>query len=438
MAYKMRFFIGVVLALLFAQCNIYAETHWEPSVELGTNATDIPDGNPKIVGDPAGNAAVTWAESGEVFASYRTAGGLWETPVNLGKGEDPNICVDDAGNVTIAFLAPSGNGIVYAAYRPIGGTWEAAASIHTDVGKTFEDVAVSCTSASTQAIVVWSNTSDSIVHSVSRVGTVWQSVVTAVNVGAGTINSNSKPQVHMLPDGNTQMALYIASGANQGINYTKASPPPVVWDALTHISGFDAAASVKFSFATNSNGDGIIVSQDTGDGKAAALISGSWGTAATMGLASPNNMSVGLDKNGLATAVWVIPGTGEIQTKSVPLTSLDWALPVTLSTGSGNGTPILDISDDGHMIVGWRDNAKLFNTKRGLDGTFESTTALVTANQVDVSTIATNIEGRGFAAWTESSGRATVSMTYEPYDPYERLAKAGSNKRLIYQKGIRP
>lgn len=427
-----------IIFLLLFSAGLYAETNWEPPVILGTNATDS-NGSPIIVADDTGNSAVTWSEFGEVFGSYRPAGGSWETPVNLGKGQQPVICIDQSGNVTVAFIASGSNGAVYAAYRPDGGTWGAVANVHLDAGKTFDDPTIACTSASTQATIAWANTTDSLVQSVSRTGTVWASKVDVPSIGAGTITTNSTPQIYMLPDGNQQLAFY-SDAAPDGIHWTKGSPPSlgvVSWDAPSDL-GFGATA-VKFDFAVNSIGDAIIVASNGADGFAATQISGSWGAPASMSLASPTNLSAGIDKNDLVTAVWRLPGTEEIQTKSTPAAGPDWSSPVTLSTGTGNVTPILDVSDDSHMIVGWRDAAKTFNTKRGEDGVFEATTALVTTNQVDLSTIATNAEGRGFTAWTESAGLTIVSVTYEPLtDPVGRLLNSLGKKRLIYQKGLYP
>lgn len=435
-SFKLTFW--AICVLLFSSSIVHGVTNWEPPVTLGTNATDS-DGPPIIVADDSGNSAVVWSEFGEVFASYRPAGGTWETPVNLGKGVTPDVCIDQAGNVTVAFLASGTNGIVYSVYRPAGETWQSAEAVHVDVGKTFVDVDVSCTSASTQATVVWSNTSDNFIQSVSRVGLLWASAVTVPTVGAGTITANSKPSIFMLPDGNQQLAFY-SDAAPAGIHYTKGTPPSmgvVVWDAPSDL-GFGAAYA-KFSFAMNSVGDSIIVATDGSNGLAAAQNGGSWGAPASMSLSSPTNLSVGLDQNGLATAVWRLAGTEVIQYRSTPITALDWSSPITISTGTGNVTPILDVSEDGHMIVGWRDGSKLFNTKRGEDGVFEATTALVTTNQVDLSTIATNATGQGFTAWTESAGLTIVSVTFEPIGtPSERLIKAGGKKRLINQRGIYP
>lgn len=427
-----------IIFLLLFSTGLYAETNWEPPVILGTNPTDS-DGSPIIVADDTGNSAVTWSEAGEIFGSYRPAGGTWETPVNFGKGVKPVICIDQGGNVTIGFIASGANGVVYAIYRPDGGTWGAVAGVHVDAGKTFDDPTIACTSTSTQATIAWANTSDSVVQSVSRTGAVWAPAVTVPTLGAGTITTNSTPQIFMLPDGNQQLAFY-SDAAPEGIHWTKGSPPSlgvVTWDAPSDL-GFGAAA-VKFDFAVNSIGDAMIVAQDGADGFAAAQVSGSWSAASSMSLTSPSNLLVGIDKNNLVTAVWRLSGTGEIQTKSTQAAGPDWSSPVTLSTGSGNSTPILHVADDSHMIVGWRDAAKAFNTKRGEDGVFEATTAFVTTNQVDFGTIATNAEGRGFATWTETAGLTIVSVTYEPLtDPVGRLVNSLGKKRLIYQKGLYP
>lgn len=422
---------------LFFTCNIlHADTHWETPVVLGTNSVDNPDGSPTIVADDTGNSAVVWGEAGEVWASFRPAGGTWETPINFGKGVDPDVCIDQNGNVTVAFLSSGANGVVHAVYRPSGGTWISQGEPHIDGGKVFEDVAVVCTSASTQATIVWSNTTDSTIQSVSRVGTTWATAVTASSLGAGSITSNSKPQLFMLPNGSMQMTFY-RDTASQGIYYTTGTSPAlgvVSWAGPTAIAGF-GVNSVKYSFAMNSSGNGVIVSQETGSALSAVQISGSWGAGATAtGLSNVSNVSVGLDDSGLATAIWRITTDDAIQTKSTPITSPSWASPITLSTGVGNATPILDVNHDGHMIAGWRDGGKLFNTKRGENGTFESSTALVTTNQVDLSTIATNAEGRGFTTWTETAGLTTVSVTFEPINPTKNLLKALGKKRLIFQQ----
>lgn len=100
-----------------------AEPTAGPIVTLSTDGA-----SPETVVDGHGTATVVWETDwwrGPIMAARRPAGGTWSRPVVIGRGHNPLIGIDAAGNVTVVIHTnrPGFTGGLTAVRRPQGQPW---------------------------------------------------------------------------------------------------------------------------------------------------------------------------------------------------------------------------------------------------------------------------------------------------------------------------
>ena len=166
---------------------------------MWSTPVDISSGNvasrPQIVMDPEGNAIVMWLGFDSVQSAVRLASnGMWQQSVEVsaidlaagGSPGAPALAVDGLGDVVTAWSSTIGSGsnhVVQAATLPAGGTWQTPVDLSEaglDAGS--PDVALN---PAGDAVVTWSAAASAIVGSKSAViqatvrptGGTWQAPV---------------------------------------------------------------------------------------------------------------------------------------------------------------------------------------------------------------------------------------------------------------------
>ena len=179
---------------------------WQTPVDL--SAAGQTAGGPQVAVDTQGNATAVWARSDGansiVQGAVRAAGGAWQTPVDLSLAGQtaygPQVAVDAQGHATAVWVRFDGTDfIAQGAVRTAGGTWQTPVDLSA-VGQTADQpqVAVDVQGNAT-AVWVLSDDMSHIVQGATRAaGGTWQTPVDLSAAGRGAF----LPQVAVDAHGN--------------------------------------------------------------------------------------------------------------------------------------------------------------------------------------------------------------------------------------------
>lgn len=140
---------------------------WLPITTL--SATEA--ASPVAAIDASGRAVVSYVIGGTIYAARRLSDG-WAGSVVLGShAEPPQVAVDDAGDIVVAWLALGTDGWrPQAVTRPVGGAWTAPVDLAPPPVSAEPVVASGPSGTST---VAWSRTDGSVVASTRPLGGSW-------------------------------------------------------------------------------------------------------------------------------------------------------------------------------------------------------------------------------------------------------------------------
>ncbi|HEX3737348.1 MAG TPA: PKD domain-containing protein [Solirubrobacterales bacterium] len=211
---------------------------WGVPVDLSAGGENAD--SPSVAVDPAGDAVAVWRRydgTDEIIqASTRTAGGVWQAPVDLSEsGENayrPQIAVDGAGDAVAVWDRSDGvHTIVQAASRPAGGSWGPSVDLSA-AGESAVEAQVAVDPAG-DAVVVWQryNGTNDVVQAAERtVGGAWQPSVDL----SESAEDASYPDVAVDPAGDAvavwevrEGGYYVIQGANLTAGRTWRAPVDV-------------------------------------------------------------------------------------------------------------------------------------------------------------------------------------------------------------------
>lgn len=367
---------------------------WSAPVRISTGAGQPLQ--PKVVVDPAGDAAVVWFEYGSkeiVYAATRPAGGAWSQPVPLsdvnGYSAEPDITIDPQGNATAVWTTGPQNqlGVVQAATRPAGGAWSQPVTL------------------SDESVVA------------------------------------SAPHVVADPQGDLTAVWDV--GGDEGVIQSKTRPAGSEWDSAAVDVSAEASLSSNPQIATDAQGDVVAVWQQKDIHAAsgfhyyvqtARLASGSWSAPLTIsredGLAM--NPELAVDPDGNVTVVWewgpLATGTASgLQTRSGgsdgswgAIGYVEASPGAVLEPGPSDVQLVADPQGDVAAVwEGWSAPNYIVRTaRRSAAGTWSSPLTLSTGNTL-FPRIAVDPQGTVTAVWSGLNGtnRAVRSRVFDPVPP---------------------
>lgn len=447
--------------ILFSFQLLGGYTEWTPPTTLGLSTLGGTRETPRIVSDANGNAAAAWIQSVDigdtdraVFVSFYQSGGGWEaaTPLESGlvSGNDVDLCIDDQGNVTVAWTIGVAPSLVHSVYRPYGASsWGTIQTVADPGGgiDTYTSIRVACTEANTRAVVVWIESGSGLALTNFRSGSSnWLFAPAAPVSLPNSGTALGSPIVKMKPDGTAQ-ALYMVTGipgANK-LFYSEATTPGV-WSSEIDL-GIDNTMTI-FTFDTNSSGDAIAIARNAASLQTVTRVNGTWGTPQTQtGITNPIDFQIGLDDHGLATGLWQLSSTSNTISYnsfniSAPVTTTSWipigTTPPSITSSFTIENPRLAVSPNGNLLILWREDSTtdpIFG-RIGANGTLGIKTTLIDTNTQPIAATISNT-GRSFALWTDLSGLKLPEVA-ETYDSTLNLLRALGKKRFINQKTLYP
>ncbi|MCB1116049.1 MAG: hypothetical protein KDK71_06220 [Chlamydiia bacterium] len=449
--------------ILAALSGVAATVQWSPPTTVGSEAAGGTRETPRITSDRFGNAAAAWIQSVSsgssdraVFVSYYPSGGGWEPAVALESGivsgNDVDLCIDENGNVTVAWTHSAAPSRVHSVFRPYGSNSWGAIQTVSDAGagiNTYEKISVACTALNTQAVVVWEDTTsggEMLLTNFRSGSSSWLFPINApvalpFPVGGGS--PLDRPIVKMLANGTAQTAYLLTGfpGAND-LFYSEALTPGV-WSTQIPL-GVDISM-ILFDFDTNSSGDAIAVVRNASSSQTVTRVNGTWGTPQTQtGITNPTEFWVGLDDNGLATGLWQLSGsTNSFSYNTInsasPITTTSWiptgTTPPTISSTFTIENPLLAVSPKGNRLIVWREDSSTdpVYARLGAGAFLDPQVFLIDLNGQPIEASISD-SGRGFALWTDLIGGLKLPEIAQTFDPTENLVRALGKKRLINQR----
>lgn len=348
-----KFFYQLALPI-FLLVNVFlqASHQWEPFANLNSGVGSI--AFEKIVCDGNGNGAAIWYDAGGAtgWVTYRSSNSaVWETPYPFSTNGQKNyvdITMDQLGNVSVFYTfdntAGGSNNQLYSFYRPSTGTWGPSTLLYSTPALSDQIFDITCSSSSqnTQAIVAWTE-GTSTVKSCYRAGTTWSSYLL---VASGTVSPAIPPIVHMLPNGNAEIAMSINPGtADIYSSYT--TTPGGSWLVTPQATGI---GSVAFDFDINSSGKAVILAVPGGGLSfvTKSTIGGAWQGPYPLLVSTPVvNPRVGLSDSDQIIGIWSDNGMITYGIGSVGATTLSTQV---IEQGT---SPVVDVSPAGYFLLGW-------------------------------------------------------------------------------------
>jgi hypothetical protein len=196
--------------------------------------------------DAPGRAVVNYVIGGTVYAARRLSDG-WTGPTAIGThAEPPQVAVDDAGDIVVAWLALGTDGWrPQAVTRPVGGPWSSPVDLAPPPVAAEPVVASGPRGTST---VAWSRADGSVVASTRPLGGPWSS---AEEVAPGGVAVKAAPPWFDLTVGRTGATLLSFTRApGSAPTYVGAAYRPAggAWQPPTRVSpaALQAAAAEGF------------------------------------------------------------------------------------------------------------------------------------------------------------------------------------------------
>lgn len=463
--------LSQILGILSLFIGIHANAlEWETPVEV-SQGVGQPNTPATIVVDPNNNAAVIWVQAAEVYTSYRPFSGSWETPTLHGKGREPQICMDDSGNTTIAYIVDGDN--IVAKFRPSGGAWGATDILATSANTNdYSHLSLTCIDTNFLGYAAWNDANggtprlQTVHRRLAGSGTGasgWNTgTLNEIILGAQTADSDSRPLVKVLSDGTGVAAVRLLNGSTPDIYRSITVIPGGVWTSAANF-GFQGTAgsdpNTDYVFDLRPNGNGILAcSTASNEIWATTTTNGTaWLTPADVSQAATTHTSpqIAVDDAGIVQVIWVsIDGPNDlIAYKFSTAATNTWpptGTSLNLLPNNNARNPVISTSPNGFTVAAWIEDPNATFISRSIiggainaDGPFTIDTNIEDTSFM-TGTVAASDSARGFAAWIDNgalNGFVESTGTNLPDDPVIAsgdLLKALSKKRLIYQKGLYP
>ncbi|HEX4114923.1 MAG TPA: PKD domain-containing protein [Solirubrobacteraceae bacterium] len=423
-------FTCFILALLAAQPARATATWLSPAdlSEAGQSA-----GSPQVAIDGQGGITAAWsrADGGnyEAQATFRPAGGSWQTPVALSEAGynagEVQVAADPAGEVVAVwdtFPPASARTIQVAVKSPLSGSWSTPVTLAT-IGEPVGEPQVAIDSRG-NAIAVWEEQPQNpgyrfIQASVKPAGSTWSAPVDiSEDTGGGD------PHIAMDAEGNA-IATWLGADAIESATRLASTG---TWQAPVNVapSGLDAGGHPGGpELAVNGEGNAVIAwSGASGNGanhiiQAATLVKGgAWQapvelSSPAMNAAAPH---VALDPEGNATAVWSgAEGSNNtvIQSATMPVGGA-WQAPVEISETGEKANNLLEpqiaIDPQGDAIAVWEDvvggNQIIQSSVKSREETSWQTPIVLSGTDANAVYPKVGLDSRGnaVAVWEQGAG----------------------------------
>ena len=293
---------GLIAVLAFALAPGSADAAgWLPEVDVaGAGSTPTA---PQVGLDGSGNAIAVWnaGASGActgICAATRVAGGAWNTPVQVtSSAANPQLSVDSGGNALAAWAA---GGNILASYKPAGGAWQSAVTVATGT-TALGDVEVDPSAAGRFALV-WSAS-----------GTVYFNLDSSGSLGAipqqvdSGLSAVYNPTVAVDSNGHPMVVYAYLSGANYGVR--AALRPASTWSPTDMITQSTTSTNDTTGVGFDANGNATITWDQGNVVWARQWVAGVWKNAAQLSSTSNAGYSatgprVSVEPTGSAAVVW--------------------------------------------------------------------------------------------------------------------------------------
>jgi hypothetical protein len=340
---------------------------------------------PAISVDGSGNAYAVWQDQRngsywDIYSTYRPAGGVWETNVQVNDETGPYssywplpaVAVDGSGNAYAVWSDyRNGNRDIYFAHRPVAGSWEANVRVNDDSGAASQWEPSIAVNGSGNAYAVWTDRHNDLsgdIHFAYRpAGGAW-----GVNI---QVNDDS------VSTGQTGATIAVAASGNayavweddrtdyQGDIYFAYRPAGGAWGANVRVNDDGGYVSQSDpSIAVDSNGNAYAVWSDYRNGDydiyfAHRPAAGSWEANVRVnddsGTASQSEPRIAVDGSGNSYAVWTDyrDGDNNIYFAYRP-TGGSWGVNVQVNDNDGTADqkfPTIAVDGSGNAYAAWYD-----------------------------------------------------------------------------------
>ena len=325
--------------------------------------------SPRITLDADGNAIAAWSTGNTtpslVKTAFRPVGGPWEGEETVSdplvEARHPNVAFDGSGNALLVWEQDDeGNKEIQASFRPAGGGWETTIDLST-LDRDSREPEVAFDGAG-NALVVWSEfdgTSDYIVMARERTAEgEWQTAVPLSPTGGdGEIT-----RLALNADGDAVAGWRWSPDDAESDTLAQVAYRPAGdgWEAEHDLSGA-GACPVAPEVALDSSGNAVAVWEENNcSGTYAARTAfrpaaGPWGASEDLSDPATANAfapQVAMDGDGNAVAVWEGEQSGDpLQVAERPATGT-WSAGEDLSPAGGESHRV-EFDGDGNALAVW-------------------------------------------------------------------------------------
>lgn len=375
-------FIGFCLAQI-------AYAGWSTPIAISTSVSDQPD----ISVDEVGNIVVAWqgfdGNNYVIQSASKPVNGTWSAPVTLSDaGQDaqrPILAHDASGNFVAVWSRYDGqSSIIQSANLPINGSWSSPVNLSSTNGNADSaTIALDTLGGIDNAVAVWhrfNGTNFVIQGATMPAGGNWTS---AVNISASGRDA-LVPQVDIDQYGNSVITCIRYNGTDFDILcasqlYSQTWGPNFTLNVPGETTKQPAIAVNRLTGTAY-----VVWSQFNGDydliNFSALPLGGSWSSAQTISLTTQNSYTpyIVVDTLGNATAVWSSFNGAHYELQSASKSALGvWSSPYTISDPAKDvGTVDLCIDPLGQVTVVWdcydEGVSEILSAQRPLNGSWSS------------------------------------------------------------------
>jgi hypothetical protein len=388
---------------------------WGSPVDLSAPGEDAAD--PRLAVGAAGDAVAVWRRydgaNTRIEAASLTPGGTWGAPVKLSAGGEnagfAGVAVDSAGDAAAVWQRFDGvNPIIQASTRSAGGVWQAPVDL-SEAGENafFPQVAVD---PAGDAVAVWEryDGADFITQAASRPAEgSWEA---PVNLSAPGQNG-AEPQVALDSAGDA-VVVWDRYGSGDTIIQASERPAGGAWQAPVDLSEPGAVEAGGAQVGIDSAGDAVALwsvraATDYVIQAASLPAGGTWQAPSV--ISDPGHTAeearLGVGPNGEAAAIWdLYDGANRRVQVAARTAGGTWQPPVDLSAPGEDGIqPAVAVAADGDAVALWsRSNGS---------------TAVVEASGYDVA----GPELRSLSIPASGAVGASLSFSVSPFDVWSGL-----------------
>lgn len=430
---------------------------WGSNLRVDDDANNMPQSSAAIAVHESGDAYAAWTDHREgnhdIYFSFRPAGGAWGTNVKVSDDTSgarqsfPDIAVDGSGNAYAVWVDTrlESWGDIYASYRPAGGVWAPNSQVDDGGAGIRQSNPAVAADANGNSYAVWQDgRDDAIYSSYHPAGGSWEA---NIQVDDTLWVVRDHPAIAMTPGGDTYAMWQDSRNGTPDI-YASVHPAGGSWETNVRVDDDPGgrASQITPDLAVDGSGNAYAVWTDTRNGDADIYFSYRAAASSTWGINVRVNddistypwaqykPTVSVDDAGSAYAIWYDQrdesiGAGIYFSYRTAL-SATWSPNERISSPAPPGSayqyssPAIAVDPAGNVHALWVDtraiSPSVYAAYRPAGGSWEPS-ELVSSSQTALqygyrsTSIAVDAMGNAYALWVDQ--RASDNDIYFAYRP---------------------